>query len=74
MASNMETSARGVQGQWKWLVWFCQWCWSKRGFIWGSVILNLGLAATVTWLFTDPATLTKLKRLERHSREKMREI
>ncbi len=60
MASNTEIPARGVQGQWKWLVWFCQWCWSKRGFIWGAVILNIVLGIIVTWLFTDPATLTKL--------------
>ena len=60
MASNTEIPARGAQEQWKWLIQLCQWCWSQRGFIWGAIILNFGLAVTVTWLFTDPTTLTKL--------------
>ncbi|MGB8348202.1 MAG: hypothetical protein WCD86_25195, partial [Ktedonobacteraceae bacterium] len=55
-----QIGAPAAQGPLRWFVWACKWWWSKRSLIWGTIILNILLGILVTWLFTDPSSLTKL--------------
>lgn len=41
-----------------WWVRLCQWAWTQRGFIWGTLIVGIFVSVVATWLTTQTSIFT----------------
>jgi|GEM_PF-5059048 len=37
---------------------FCQWCWARRNFVWGVLVVGIILGVTVNWLTSSTSIFT----------------